>query len=90
MMNAMRTKLTRKTILQALSYAKGFPLLEESLRPHVDALCPPPTTDEEWKGHIDWLTDESRGAIVKVASAADEELVQWAITDRGRVMLASL
>jgi hypothetical protein len=89
-MKSMRKQTLLRTILECLRFAQGYAVLEEALRPQVDALMRPPTTEEEWEGAIKDLSHESRGAIVAVESGLDKELVQWAITERGRVLLATL
>jgi len=89
-MNPVRKKLIRQTLLEALKHAHGFAVPEESLRPHVDALIRPPLSNEEWNAAILELSHESRGLIVQVPSDLDPDLKQWAITERGRTLLATL
>lgn len=84
----MRTKLVRQTILEALKPAKGYALPVEALRRHVDALLRPPMTEEEWKEHSEWA--ETECLMVRIPCDFDDQLVQFAITERGRVRLQSL
>lgn len=84
----MRTKLIRQTILEALKPAQGYALPVDALRMHVDALLRPPLTDEEYKTHIDWLEDKC--LIVRIPCEFDDQLVQFAITEKGRVALRTL
>ena len=87
-MNPLRTKLIRQAILTSLKHAEGYPVLEESLRPHVDGLIRPPVKDDEWAGAIKFLLDGLM--IVSVPVEFDPSLVQWAITEKGRTLLATL
>lgn len=84
----MRTKLIRQTVLEALSMAHGYALPDETLHRHVDALCRPPLSGDEWDITMDWL--ETNNHIARVASDFDESLVQWSITERGRTLLKTL
>lgn len=87
-MNQFRKSDIARAILQTLKHAHGYAVPEASLRPQVDGLVRPPAKAEEWTAATDMLA--AREAIVKVPSDLDEELVQWAITERGRVLLATL
>lgn len=87
-MNPLRSKQIRTAILQALIFASGYALPAETLRTHVDALQRPPLTDEEWEANIQWL--ESTHRIIRVPSDMDETLVQFSITERGRVLHSTL
>lgn len=84
----MRTKQVRRAILDALKLANGYALEVEALRQHVGDLLRPPVSDEEWALHIDWL--ETQCHIVRIPSAIDDQLIQFSITERGRVLLQSL
>jgi hypothetical protein len=87
-MNQFRKSDIARAILQTLHHARGYALPEPSLRPQVEGLVRPPAADAEWTAAIDMLG--GRGAIAKVPAELDEELVQWAITERGRVLLSTL
>ena len=87
-MNPLRIKLIRRTILTALKHADGYAVPEVTLRPHVEDLLRPPLSDVEWAGNIKWLSEGKR--IVAVPSDLDDSLVQWAITEHGRTLLATL
>jgi hypothetical protein len=89
-MNSVRKKLIRQTLLETLKHAQGYAVPEESLRPHVDALIRPPLSDAEWNSAITEMADPSRGLIAAVPSDLDPDLKQWAITERGRTVLATL
>lgn len=89
-MNPMRNMTIRRVILETLKHAHGYAVPEQALRPQVDAMLRPPTTEEEWAYNTDFLTGQPIGAMTAVPSALDESIVQWAITERGRVLLASI
>jgi hypothetical protein len=76
-----------RTILQQLRHADSYAVPEAALRPQVDGLLRPPSTDEEWAAWTAELAGKARNAITKVDCAWDADLVQWAITERGRVLL---
>lgn len=84
-----RTDLLR-TILETLQFAQGYAVLESALRSQVDGLMRPRTGDDEWKSSIDTLKAADRAAIVAIEAELDPTLVQWAITERGRVLLKTL
>ncbi len=88
MIDAIRKKLVRQTVLEALSMAHGFALPEVTLRNHVSALLRPYVANDEWKDTTDWL--ETNNHIVRVESDFDETLVQFSITERGRTLLKTL
>lgn len=87
-MNQFRKMDIARAILGTLDHAKGYALPEASLRPQAAGLLRPPPTDEEWTAATDLLA--GREAMIRIPSDFDPELVQWAITERGRVMLATL
>lgn len=89
-MNPMRNKEIARTILETLRHAQGYAVPDASLRPQVSGLLRPPATDDEWEFALAMLSDKSRGAITPVACDFDPTLEQWAITERGRVLLQSL
>lgn len=86
-MNQFRKSDIARSILTTLKHAQGYAVPEASLRPQVDGLLRPPANDDEWTATTDML--EARGAIVRVPAELDAELVQWSITERGRVLLAT-
>lgn len=90
-MNPMRKKEIARTILETLNHARGYAVPEASLRPQVDGLLRPPVTDEEW-AQATYTLENPLGswAITRVPSELDDSLIQWAITERGRVLLATL
>lgn len=75
----------RLRVLETLENCDGYALPESSLRSHVDALTRPPVQDDEWQACIDWL--DGREMIRAVPSPLDDELQQWTLTERGRVLL---
>ena len=89
-MNPLRRMHLLRTLLETLSYAQGYAVPEPALRPQVDGLLRPPTSDGEWADAVKDLSAPARGAIVQVPAELDPELKQWAITERGRVLLATL
>jgi hypothetical protein len=86
--NPYRIKAIRRATLEALKLAGVYALPDETLRKHVGDMERPQLDDEEWEDTIDWL--ESNGFIAAVPSTWDEDLKQWAITERGRTILATL
>ena len=87
-MNQFRKSDIARSILETLKHAQGYAVPEASLRPQVNGLIRPPAKDDEWTAATDMLA--AREAMVKVPAELDPELVQWAITERGRVLLATL
>jgi hypothetical protein len=90
MINPMRRTDLLRTILETLQFAQGYAVLEGVLRAQVDGLMRPRTEDSEWKDAIDALKAPAAGAIVTIDALLDPTLVQWAITERGRVLLKTL
>ena len=89
-MNPLRKRLAKQNLLQALVWADGFAVPEATLRPHVDAMVRPPLKDAEW---ADLITDLSTGEyplIKQIPDELDPKLIQWAITARGKTVLATL
>jgi hypothetical protein len=87
-MNQFRKSDIARAILQTLKHAQGYAVPEPSLRPQVDGMLRPPAKDDEWSAAIDMLA--AREAVAAIPSELDPELKQWAITERGRVLLATL
>lgn len=87
-MNYFRKNDVARAILTTLKHAQGYAVPEPSLRPQVDGLIRPPAADDEWTAGIDMLA--GREAIVRIEAELDPELKQWAITERGRVLLQTL
>lgn len=87
-MNPFRKNDIARAILQTLGHAQGYAVPEPTLRPQVAGLLRPPPQDAEWTAATDMLG--AREAIVRIPAELDPELVQWAITERGRVLLATL
>jgi hypothetical protein len=87
-MDPARTTIIRRTILETLKNAQGYAVEVSILRNFVSTLLRPPVTDEEWTQHIEWLVKGSR--IAAIESDLDETIIQYAITERGRVLLKTL
>ncbi|WAC18872.1 hypothetical protein OVA24_16700 [Luteolibacter sp. SL250] len=87
-MDPARITIIRRTILETLKNAQGYAVEVSILRNFVSTLLRPPVTDEEWANHIAWLV--KGGFIVLVPSDLDDSIQQYAITERGRVLLATL
>jgi hypothetical protein len=87
-MDPARITIIRRTILETLKNAQGYAVEVSILRNFVSTLLRPPVTDEEWASHIAWLV--RGGFIVLVPSDLDDSIQQYAITERGRVLLATL
>jgi len=88
MSNPFRIKQIRRTALQALSFATGYALEEGILRTHVGDITRPPLTDEEWADTVAWLLDNN--LMVPIDCLPDDTLQQWAITEHGRTVLATI
>ncbi len=89
-MNPMRNREIARTILETLKHAQGFAVPTASLRPQGNGLLRPPATDDEWEAAVKMLHDPARGAIAQIECDFDATLEQWAITERGRVLLQTL
>jgi hypothetical protein len=87
-MNQFRKTDIARAILQTLKHAQGYAVPEATLRPQVAGLLRPPPEDAEWTAVTDMLG--AREAIIEIPAELDPELIQWAITERGRVLLATL
>jgi hypothetical protein len=87
-MNPFRKADIARSILETLKHAQGFAVPEASLRPQVDGMLRPPADDAEWTAAVDMLA--GRESIVAIPSDLDPDLKQWAITERGRVLLQTL
>jgi hypothetical protein len=87
-MNYFRKNDIARAILQTLQHAHGYAVPEPSLRPQVNGLIRPPADDAEWTAATDMLA--ARESIVAIPAEIDPDLKQWAITERGRVLLATL
>ena len=87
-MNQFRKIDIARAILQTLKHAQGYALPEETLRTQVAGLLRPPAKDEEWTAAMDMLA--GRESITRIESELDPELRQFAITERGRVLLQTL
>lgn len=87
-MNQFRKTDIARSILETLKHAQGYAVPEVALRPQVSGLVRPPATDDEWTAATDMLA--AREAIAAIPSELDPELKQWAITERGRVLLQTL
>jgi hypothetical protein len=85
MSSPVRVTMIRKTLLEAIKEAHGYALEVGVLRGFVDSLMRPPTSYPEWSGALHWSIEN--GLIVRVASDMDENLEQYAITERGRLQL---
>ncbi len=86
--NPARITIIRRSILETLKHAQGYALEASTLRSFLDTLLRPPVSDEEWEAHIKWLQDNK--LIIPVPSDLDDSILQYAITERGRVRLATL
>lgn len=83
-----RTTTVRKTILETLSFAHGYALAESTLRSQVNVLIRPPLSDDEWQITLNWM--QLRKLVTAIAADLDETLMQFALTEQGRVALATL
>jgi hypothetical protein len=83
-MDPFRKKKATLALLEALEMADGYPLADAVLRTYLRDLVKPPMKDAEWKD----LTNDAiaNDLIVHVPSKLDDELVQYAITERGQAV----
>lgn len=81
----MRKAQIKKALLEVLDQCDGYALPESTLRSHVKGLLRPVPDDEEWADAVEAL--ERYGQIVSVPNALDEDLKQWSITEKGKVLL---
>lgn len=87
MSHPARITVIRRSILDTLKHAQDYAVEASVLRSFVDTLLKPQSTDEEWTSHINWLVKGSY--ITSVESSLDESLLEYAITARGRTLLAT-
>lgn len=87
-MSPYRKKQVRRAILETLLMAKGYALENQHLQSCVDDMVKPALTDDEWKDAVTFLGGGEY--MRRVAEDADVTLVQWAITTRGKTLLASI
>lgn len=88
MNNPFRIKAIRRAVLEALRLAGDYALPETTLRSHVGDIERPAPADDEWKEAMGFL--KQSGLIVTIENTLDADLIQWAITERGRTILATL
>ena len=87
-MNPYRLKSMRRGVLEALKLAGTYALPDQTLRQHVGDMERPQPTDAEWEDTITWLA--SNQFIAAIPSEWDASFKQWAITERGRTILATI
>lgn len=88
-MNPLRTKQIKRHVLQVLAWAGTYAVPEAALRPDVSALVHPPIEETEWQEAITDLTTGDP-LIRQIPDELDPKLIQWAITARGKTVLATL
>lgn len=88
MTNPVRLRQIRRALLSALAMGEGYAIPEELLWGFVDDLVRPPLSYTE-KGVTTAFLQENK-YIVKVASEIDPGIVQWAVTEKGKTLLASM
>jgi|GEM_PF-2706232 len=86
--NPARRKQVRRIVLEALRHASPYALPVETLQSHCNDLLRPPMNPGEWGVTEAFLAKNA--FIVSIASAIDPDLKQWAITDLGKTLLATL
>ena len=84
MADIFRKKKATAAMLEALELADGYPLAADVLRGYLKDMVKPPLKDAEWTE----ITTEAlaHDLIVKVPSKLDDDLVQYAITERGQAV----
>jgi Cys-tRNA synthase (O-phospho-L-seryl-tRNA:Cys-tRNA synthase) len=84
MVDVFRKKRATAAMLEALEMADGYPLAEDVLRGYLKDMVKPPIKDAEWKE----ITQEAlaHDLMVRVPSKLDDDLVQFAITERGQAL----
>ena len=86
--NPARVKQVRRTVLEALKMASPYALPVETLQEHCSDLLRPPMNFGEWGVTEAFLSKNN--FIVSIKSDIDPDLKQWAITDLGKTLLATL
>ncbi len=86
--NPARRKQVRRIFLEALRHASPYALPVEVLQAHCNDLLRPPMNLAEWGITSAFLC--KNGFIVSITSDIDPDLKQWAITDLGKTLLATL
>lgn len=86
--NPARRKQVRRVVLEALKHASPYALTREVLESHVNDLIRPPLTFGEWGLTEQFL--EAGKFIAPIKSDIDPDMKQWAITDLGKTVLATL
>jgi hypothetical protein len=86
--NPARVKQVRRIVLECLKMAAPYALPVETLQEHCSDLLRPPMTFGEWGVTEAFLSKNA--FIVSIQSAIDPDLKQWAITDLGKTLLATL
>jgi hypothetical protein len=74
-------------ILETLHHCGGYALETHVLQQHVSDLIKPPIADDVWSELINELVDKH--LIVAVDHDLDDTLVQYALTGKGKAVLAS-
>lgn len=87
-MSPYRKKQVRRAILETLVMAKGYALETQHLQSCVDDMVKPALTEDEWKESVTFLATGEY--MRRIAEDVDVTLVQWAITTRGKTLLASI
>lgn len=88
MNNPVRIRQIRRALLNALAMGGGYAIPEELLWGYVDDLVRPPLSFAEKGVTTAFLKDN--GYIVKVDSEIDPGIKQWAVTEKGKTLLASM
>jgi hypothetical protein len=83
-MDPFRKKKATTALLEALEMADGYPLADAVLRSYLGDLVKPPLGNSEWRDLIDDALCHK--LISQVPSKLDDELVQYAITERGQAV----
>lgn len=86
--NPARVKQVRRIVLECLKMASPYALPVETLQEHCSDLLRPPLNFGEW-GVTEAFLSKS-GFIVSIKSDIDPDMKQWAITDLGKTLLATL
>lgn len=86
--NPARVKQVRRTVLEVLKMASPYALVRETLQEHCSDLIRPPINFGEWGVTEAFLTKGN--FIVSIKSDIDPDMVQFAITDLGKTLLATL
>lgn len=88
MINPVRRKQVRRTVLETLKMSGNYALEESTMWKFVNDLIKPPLTFGEWGVTLQALKEG--GFIREAEDTLDPGMKQWLITELGKNLLTSL